>query len=488
MRIRCLMLSCVSIAALFAAPQGQAAPDTIGLHLHPCIQGSAKVPALCGTFGVYENRTAHRGRVIDLNLVVVKAQHRAGGVIAEIGGGPGEGAASFAPWVLDGDFGKARQSLHADYDYLFVDNRGMGSSSPLTCDLTPADRPQTYFRDLFPPKLVEQCRSRDAATHDLALYNTNNAVDDLDDVRAALGYGKIILDGGSYGTFFSLVYMRRHPQHVQAAMLTAVTAPGFQTALGSPEGAQTGIDDLFAKCRRDNVCNSHFPHFSQHFTAVLNRFDAGPIAVPLAQVRKHDAISLELSKAVLVDQIRHMLYDPAAEAYLPYIVERAYNRDYAPLSEMVQTVVQGVEGDMPMGAFLSYSCEDLMPFITPAQLAFAREHTFAGDLRIRAQQQACASWNVPAMPASFNEPVRSSAPVLMILGSDDPATPPQYGEEALKYLPNGRAVLVNGASHGADNACTDALRVQFLRTLSAKGLDVSRCAATFQQPPDRKST
>lgn len=53
----------------------------------------------------------------------------------------------------------------------------------------------------------------------MRVYNTNNAVDDLDSIRAALGYERIVLDGGSYGTFFSLVYIRRHPDHVESAML-----------------------------------------------------------------------------------------------------------------------------------------------------------------------------------------------------------------------------------------------------------------------------
>jgi len=87
------------------------------------------------------------------------------------------------------------------------------------------------------------------------------------------------------------------------------------------------------------------------------------------------------------------------------------------------------------------------------------------------------------MPASFNDPVRSDAPVLMILGSDDPATPPQYGQEALRYLPNGKAMLVKGGGHGADTDCTDKLTLQFVRAKSAKGLDVSKCSATFQLPP-----
>jgi pimeloyl-ACP methyl ester carboxylesterase len=71
----------------------------------------------------------------------------------------------------------------------------------------------------------------------------------------------------------------------------------------------------------------------------------------------------------------------------------------------------------------------------------------------------------------------------MILGSDDPAAPPQYGEAALQDLPNGRAVLVKGAGHGADNACTDRLVLAFLRADSAKDLNVSQCGPSFKQPP-----
>jgi pimeloyl-ACP methyl ester carboxylesterase len=340
-----------------------------------------------------------------------------------------------------------------------------------------------YFRYLFPPQILAQCRKRSARTHNLALYDTNNAVDDLDDVRAALDYNRIILDGGSYGTLFSLVYMRRHGQHVQAALLDGVTAPHFQTAPGSPEGAQKALDDLFARCRRDAACSTRFPRLAEHFTALLGRFDTGPIAVPLADPKHRGTTKVQLAKAVFVDQVRHMLYDPAAEAYLPYIVERAYRGDYTPLAAMIQTVTSGIQSGLAMGAFMSYSCSDWIPFVTPEQIEYARDHTFAGDLRIRAQQQACATWNVPAMPPDFNDPVRSDAPVLMILGSDDPAAPPQYGEAALQDLPNGRAVLVKGAGHGADNACTDRLVLAFLRADSAKDVNVSQCGASFKQPP-----
>jgi pimeloyl-ACP methyl ester carboxylesterase len=86
------------------------------------------------------------------------------------------------------------------------------------------------------------------------------------------------------------------------------------------------------------------------------------------------------------------------------------------------------------------------------------------------------------MPASFNDPVRSEAPVLMISGSDDPATPPRYAEAAAKYLPNAKIALVQGAGHAPDTPCVDALIVQFVRAGSAKGLDVNKCSAAFTVP------
>ncbi len=481
MRLR-IMLAAAGLVSVALTHPVSAAP-ALGLHLAPCTQGRIKVPAQCGTFGVYEDRGANTGRVIELSVILLKAKHPTHhDVIAEIAGGPGESATDFAGFLLDGYLGKARVSLHDSYDFLFVDDRGMGKSNPFACDFTPAGNPASYFRELFPNKLVAKCRTKSVASHDLKDYNTQNAADDLNDVRAALGYRRLILDGGSYGTFLSLVYMRRHPDSVESAVLDGVSPPHFQPLPGEPMGAQSALDDLIGKCNSDAACKRNFPQFRDHFTAVLRRVGAG-LRVPVQNPVTKRPQMVTLSKEVFVDQVRHVLYVPIASAFLPYIIERAYRSDYAPLGNMIQTVSLGFAGDLNMGAFLSYTCADWMPFLSPADVANARAHSFAGDLRIRAQRQACATWNVPAMPRAFNDAVRSTAPVLMILGSDDPATPPQYGERALRYLPNGKAVLVKGGGHGADTACTNAIMLQFIRQRSAKGLDVDKCTATFKLPP-----
>lgn len=465
------------------ADAAQAQPQ-LGLHVHPCVQGRGKAPAQCGTFGVYEDRTAKSGRIISLNVVVLKAKHQpARGTIAEIAGGPGEAATEFAGFLVDGDLGKAPLALHADYDFIFMDDRGMGGSNPFPCDLAPRNDPALYFKELFPNALVAACAQKSAATHVLKDYNTNNAVDDLDDLRAALGYRKIILDGGSYGTMFSLVYMRRHPDHVESAVLDAVAPPGFQPVPGEPMGAQVALDGLIRKCKSDASCHAHYPDFASNFNALVQQLDLGPITVPVRIPMTKKVENVALSKEVFVDEVRHVLYNPFASSYIPYVIDSAHHGNYAPLGRMINTVSLGFASDLNMGAYLVYSCQDMMPFITPGQLGQAREHSFASDLRYRAQQHACAILNLPPMPPSFNEPVHSNAPVLMILGSDDPATPPQYGKAALRYLPNGRAVLVTGGAHGADTPCTDKLRIAFIHAASAKGLDVSKCTSTFKLPP-----
>ena len=87
------------------------------------------------------------------------------------------------------------------------------------------------------------------------------------------------------------------------------------------------------------------------------------------------------------------------------------------------------------------------------------------------------------MPAAFNQPVVSDLPILMIDGSDDPATPAKYAQAALPYLHDAKLVIVKGAGHVTETACTDKLVVQFVHARSAAGLNVNRCTSAFTMPP-----
>jgi pimeloyl-ACP methyl ester carboxylesterase len=454
------------------------AAASLALHTWSCTAGKAKLPATCGTYTVYEDRAATSGRTIALKFIVIKAEHSSNRAIAWNPGGPGASSTAFADTIADGGVAGELRTLRDRYDILLVDNRGTGGSGPQQCDFAPRDRPALYFSQIWPDELVKACHARVARDANLSLYTTSIAADDLNELRAALGYPKLVLDGASYGTRFYLVYARRHPGSVESMVLDGVAPPHFLIVpLEDAKGAQDAMSRLIAECKADAKCNARFPAFAAHFNALVRRFDRGTVSVPLENPSTKRVTTLRLSKEVFADRLRQLLYFPAGASYTPYIVERAYLHDYGPLATMVDAVTRGFSGLLATGLNLSVTCAEDIPFITNADVVRTSADSFEGDLRVRAQQRACSLWSVNPVAADFMNPVRSDAPILMISGSDDPASPPAFAQQALPYLSNARILLIKNAGHATETPCSDGLIVEFVRSGTAKGLDLSRCGA-----------
>jgi pimeloyl-ACP methyl ester carboxylesterase len=243
------------------------------------------------------------------------------------------------------------------------------------------------------------------------------------------------------------------------------------------------MTDLTRDCASDSVCNADFPHFAARFAALVRRFDGGPVRVRVKNAVTRNAQIVSLSKEVFADRLRQALYANEVAAYVPYIVDRAYLHDYGPLAQLIETTTAGFGRGLAVGLNLSTTCAEDIPFITEAQIARSAAGSFEGDLRVRAQQHACRIWNVGRVAPAFARPVRSSAPTIMISGIEDPATPPNYGREALAYLPNGRQIVVPHATHDIESDCTDELIVAFVRTRDAKRLDAAKCIGASRRPP-----
>src|SRR6202035_3710502 len=183
-----------------------APPPPPTLELVPCQLPGLERAARCGTLEVFENRATRQGRKIGIRVAVLPA---AGATPAAdpfffLAGAPGKGGLARAK-PLSEIFGDVLR----ERDFVLVDQRGTGASHPLHCPLPGSDEdPQSYLGDLLPVDALRDCLARLDA--DPRLYTTPIAMDDLDDVRAALGYGRINLYGLSYGSRAALVYMRRH--------------------------------------------------------------------------------------------------------------------------------------------------------------------------------------------------------------------------------------------------------------------------------------
>ena len=473
----------VFVLCFGSSPRAALALQHLGLSLSDCTLGTEKYSARCGTFTVYEDRVSSSGRTIALALIVLPATRPTHKAIFWNPGGPGASAVASAPFIAAGVFAKELTDLRDQYDIVLVDNRGVGGSGSQQCETSPPEHPEYYFLQLWPDVLLKACRDRLAKSANLSLYTSNLAVDDLEDIRAALGYQKVVLNGGSYGTFLYLVYMRRHPEHVESAVLDGVAPPGLLIVpLEDAAGAQQAMNQLFIACAKDAECARQFPHLPEHFENLVKRFDAGPISVPVKNHITNVTQSVLLSKEVFADRLRQTLYSPAAAAYVPYAIERSYVLDYAPLAEMIDTTTRRFASVVDVGANLSTTCAEDIPFITEREVRRTSADSFEGDLRVRAQQRACRIWKVEPVTAAFNNPVRTNIPILMVSGSDDPASPPKYAELALPFLPNARRILVKEASHVTELPCTDKLKVEFVLAGSARGLDLSSCSGSFVRP------
>ena len=247
------------VTLLFASIQVSAArPDTPKppLELKTCQVKGIKGDVKCGTLEIFENRATRKGRKIPINIVVLPATgaKREPDPVFYFAGGPGSAATEDAPGIAG-----MLASIREHRDLVFVDQRGTGQSNPLNCDLfNPAD-PQSYFGSFFPVDDVRKCREQLEPKADLTLYTTTIAMDDLDDVRAALGYEQINLYGGSYGTRAALVYLRQHPKHVRTVMLHGVAPTNQLMPLNFPQDTERALQGVLSECEADETCNKAFP-------------------------------------------------------------------------------------------------------------------------------------------------------------------------------------------------------------------------------------
>jgi pimeloyl-ACP methyl ester carboxylesterase len=447
----------------------------------PGVSGSAR----CGTFEVPENREARAGRRIRLNVVILPALEppAAPDAITLLAGGPGEAVTGSAAFVAS-----FLAPLRTKRDILLVDQRGTGGSAGLECDLygDPA-RLQAWLGDFFPASVVRSCREALSPKADLGSYTTAAFADDLDELRAALGYRQLDILGGSYGTRAALVYMRRHAAHARVAVLQGSAPPDDFLPLELPRATQRAIEGIFAECAADAACRAAFPDPAGELKAVLERASREPAAAEVLNPSTSSRERVTLSRDVIAEAVRYMLYNPPSARQVPAFVHAAAQGDFVPLAEQALFARRNIVNSGGNGLYLTVTCAEDVPHIDPAKAAQAAAGTFVGDYRYRMQKAACAEWTRGPVPSDFAAPVRVPVPTLVISGAHDPATPLAWGEETARRLPRSLHLLVPHGAHdyrglpGAET-CVDGLIARFIEQGSEKGLDTS-CVSRIEGLP-----
>ena len=469
------------ITAFASASIGQTRSETGQIELRPCPVPGTQEQMLCGTYEVFENRAKQSGRKLALNIAVLPARNKSPepDPIFWITGGPGDGAARWAAYYYDSWLRQSR-------DLVMVDQRGTGESNPLICDLPgSASNPQGYldpaFKKLAP---IRRCRNQLRKTADLKWYSTPTAMDDLDEVRQALGYDQINIYGVSYGSRAALVYARRHAGAVRTLLLSGIAPISYTAPLYHARGAQRALELILAECAADSQCSTAYPNVANEFNTVLDRLTQQPAMVTIADPHTGAPVEVALTRAAFADSLRTMMYNSARSRWVPYLIHLAFQGDPASFADFLATRNRYVR-ESALGLLLSVTCPEDVARIDAKQIPAETDGTFFGDGRVRQQGNACRVWPQAQLPANFGDPIESDVPVLMWSGQQDPVTPPEWGERAAENLPNSLHAVVPGAHSSLTLLDTDCFRTvssRFLDKGSVRGLN-TRCANRIKLPP-----
>lgn len=477
-----VVLVACSSATMNQMPSAPAAAQKSSIALQPCILGST--PAQCGTLKVYENRAARSGRMIDLRVAVIKAQsdHPAPDPIFYLAGGPG-GAATEDARRQQFPF-----SLSENHDLVFVDQRGTGGSNRV---LIPSDQPD--LSGLTSEEVDVRLKAWVAkflSTIDMdpRLYTTSIAMDDLDEVREALGYDKINLVGYSYGATAAQYYLRQHEDHVRTMTLGSGSLLDIPVFERWASNGQQALDRIFDRCQAESACHAAYPNLRTEFSALLDRLAAQPITQTIASANDQAGGEIIFTADSFAPVVRHMTKDAKNARTLPLLIHRAYQEnDWKGFIDFVLTE-GGYEWWGPQIMEHVIRCSEKWAAFDPEAVARLSQGSYLKDWDVSlAQNQAFSCRYTPTgeMPEGQSPQTGSQVPVLILNGQWDPIDPPDNMAGAKVLWPNSLALIAPYQGHSISDmttiSCWWSILDEFIQSGSANGLH-TECLKRIQPP------
>lgn len=432
---------------------------------------------------MWENRDTKTGRTIDLNVILLEATgpDRRADPIVFLAGGPGEAATSMA-LTFDRDEARQKRAI------LLVDQRGTGNSNGLYCRLDKTG-PLQAFMPMMDPSRIGACRQHLEQQADLRYYLTTHAMDDLDDLRAALGYERINVRGDSYGTRAALVYLRRHSEHVRSVTLTASDSLSYSSPSRFAPDAEASLRNVLRQCAAERACKSAFPALEEDYRQTVRRIQEGPVRVRITDSRSGDLADVSLLAADFAEALRAMLYNPESTRRIPLVLHQAAAAaaiDYRPFAELQLKRNLAISDGIALGMYFATTCTEDIAGIDAETVYAAGRGTFLADHRARPHIEGCKGWPLGQLSKDFRTDVTSNVPVLIVTGENDPATPPASARAAASRLSNAKVIIVPEGGHSLDGLigtdCVNGLIKRFLETANIHSLDDS-CVSSMHRRP-----
>ncbi|MFJ7218360.1 alpha/beta hydrolase [Amycolatopsis sp. NPDC098790] len=462
--MRKILPAALAVAAVMSGVS--AAAEGTSVAWGPCPADVAKPGLQCATLDVPLDYRHPDGRTISVALSRLAsanpAQRR--GVLLVNQGGPGLTGLDFPVSLVDAGL---PQAVRDAYDVIGFDPRGVGHSTPVTCDMTP----EQTVESVNPPfpygpadvtkaaesakTVARQCFAAETAAL-LPFITTANTARDMDRIRAALGEPKLSYYGDSYGTYLGAVYTTLYPQRSDRIVLDSSLGPdGYDAEALRSQGL--GFE-------------TRFPDFAK--LAASSPAEYGLGATPAAVRAKYFELAERLDRvpAQGYDGTTFRMITAAllrADVALPALARLWHDLD---VNRPTALAAAGSEADDNFPAsYLAVVCGDsrwpqavetYQRAVAVDRIRYPMYGPYAANIR------PCAFWPGPVEPR-VRITGRGPSTVLMLQNLRDPATP-MPGAVALRAAFGDRARLVtadqgghvaylNGANQCANNAVSDYL-------------------------------
>ncbi|MEV6035948.1 alpha/beta hydrolase [Nonomuraea sp. NPDC052116] len=446
-----------------AEPATQSMADTGTISWGPCTDikrpggeppASQDSSVRCGKLAVPLDYNKPDGEKLDLALIKLPTtgKNRLGSVVFNFGG-PGASGVD----TLD-QAAKALTGLRARYDLISFDPRGVERSSGVRCgdtvemdrftalDTLPSDS-QTHQETAAANKqFAALCQQHSGKI--LPYIGTVNAARDMDRIRDAVGDPKLNYIGMSYGTQLGAVYATEFPKKVGRMVLDAPLDPTVtfeQRTLVQTRGFQKAYESFLRSCVK-NKCDigKDQETANANVDKLLNQLTTQPLKVG----------TRELTQGLAATGVAAALYSELTWPFLEQALSEAIKGRGEALLYLADSYTgrsQDGKYSTQMTSFPAITCVDTSERPSEAEL----RRTEAAAMKIsplfgsEGSGGLCRVWPAKGSDQARHVNATGSAPIVVIGGKGDPATPYEWAPKLTAQLKTARLVTYEGEGHGA---------------------------------------
>lgn len=329
----------------------------------------------------------------------------------------------------------------------------------------------------FEQELLQRCiHEFQAQGINFDAYNSMENAADVNAVRQALGYDRIIYYGASYGAQLGQHVMRDFPEILEAVVLDGANALSRKSWVeDSALDAQWGIDNLTKLCTTDEKCKAAYD-IPALVDAALALFDNGPLAYTYVDPNDPSVrIDGKVTQVDLVNLLHGMQGDRIGAFSLPALLAQLTQGGADVVRELLgQSKAQNLlaareitKGGEAFLMHLAMVCSD-DPVKALDDVVLDGVGTYAtifGQTAAEEYTMFCALLKVKELPDDTDVNVTVDVPTLLLSGELDVATPTFRSQVVADALPNATHIIFPGRTHvqiAAVNLCAAQVATQFI--------------------------